>query len=166
MNADSLVQAFMNVLSVVQHNPAPSAFAVIIILLVIQNILLGRRITRLTQGADGISLEGTIHTLGERADVLERYARSSSQKIKDIDERLQTSVRGVAVERFDPFQNAGGQQSFATALLNEHGDGIVLSGIHSRDGVRVYAKDVKGFKSERELSEEEQKAITQAQKNL
>jgi hypothetical protein len=75
-------------------------------------------------------------------------------------------VSGVSVKRFDPFQNAGGQQSFASALLNEKGDGVVLSGIHSRDGVRVYAKEVKKFASERELSEEETGAIAETKIKL
>src|SRR6185369_12752051 len=102
----------------------------------------------------------------ERASALETHAVKAAAAFDNIDARLATSIRSVAMKRFDPFQNAGGQQSFATALLNEKGDGIVISGIHARDGVRVYSKDVSNFKSERELSEEEAQAIEEAKKKL
>ena len=69
--------------------------------------------------------------------------------------------------RFNPFKGtgAGGNQSFATALLNENGDGVVLSSLYSRERVSVYAKPVQKFSSEYELSGEEKQAIKSA-KNL
>jgi hypothetical protein len=90
----------------------------------------------------------------------------SEKGFENLDQRLSTSVRSVAMKRFDPFAGAGGQQSFATAYLNEKGDGVIISGIHSRDGVRVYAKEISNFKSERELSEEERGAVEEAKKKL
>ena len=72
----------------------------------------------------------------------------------------------MALERFDPYQNAGGQQSFSSALINEHGNGIAVSGIHSRDGVRVYAKEIENFVSKIELSEEEARAVKKAKESL
>lgn len=155
-----------NAANSVAQEPIVFGLAILLLLLAIQNMLLGRRLSRLVRGAQGSSLEGLINKLYERIEVLEKYARTSSQKIKNIDGRVGTSVRGVALERFDPFQNSGGQQSFVTAFLNEQGDGVVVSGIHSRDGVRVYAKPVLNFTSERELSDEEKKAVKNAQKNL
>lgn len=107
-----------------------------------------------------------IGKLKERVQKLEAHAKETTLILKETDERLTRSVQGVSVKRFDPFQNAGGQQSFATALLSEKGDGVVISGIHSRDNVRVYAKEVTNFASERELSEEERGAIDDAKKKL
>lgn len=161
-----VLQFANNTLALIVENPIVFGLGFIVFLLLIQNLLLGKRISRLTKGASGQSLERVIHKLDERTELLEKYARSSSEKIKSIDARVETSIRGIATERFDPFQGSGGQQSFTSAFLNEQGDGVVISGIHSRDGVRVYAKQVQDFKSERELSEEEQKAIKKAQKNL
>lgn len=124
------------------------------------------RLHGLTKGGDGKSLEATITKLGERTAGLEKHAATTEAALENVDQRLSSAIRGVSVERFDPFANAGGQQSFASALLNEAGDGIVLSGIHARDGVRVYAKSVTKFTSERELSEEESRAITSAKTKL
>ncbi|MEK7613771.1 MAG: DUF4446 family protein [Patescibacteria group bacterium] len=153
------------VLNLIRYEPILSGLAVLLLYSLIRTSLLSRRLTKLTKGGDGKTLEGTIKKLGDRTTALETHAKTTEVALENVDERLQGAVRGVAVERFDPFGNSG-QQSFATALLNEKGDGVVLSGIHSRDGVRVYAKEIKQFKSERELSEEEAKAVAHSQKTL
>lgn len=139
---------------------------VLLALTLVQVFLLSRRLSRLTRGANAVSLEATIASLSETTASLSEHARVTEAALNNLDTRLMTSVRTVSVRRFDPFQNAGGQQSFATALLNEKGDGVVLSGIHARDSVRVYAKDVHHFMSERELSADEAAAIDDAKKKL
>lgn len=146
--------------------PAVAALAVITLILLVFCVMLSLRIGRLTRGGDGLSLEGTIKALGQRTSALEAYARKNQVTVTDMERRLVRAVQGVALERFDPFQQQGGQQSFAVALLNETGDGVVISGIHSRDQVRVYAKPIQKFASERELSEEEERAVSRAKKNV
>ena len=64
--------------------------------------------------------------------------------------------------RFNPFEETGGNQSFALALLDADGDGWVLSSLHARSGTRVYAKAIVGGRSDTGLSEEETTAIKQA----
>ncbi len=138
----------------------------LLILTLIQTVLLSRRVSLLTRGEGGASLEHVIHSLTSDAAMLTDHAQKTEAAINNLDARLRQAVRGVAVRRFDPFQNSGGQQSFASAFLNEDGDGVVVSGIHARDGVRVYAKEVKKFASERELSSDEKSAIDSAKKKL
>ncbi len=46
--------------------------------------------------------------------------------------------------RYNPFEETGGNQSFALALLDANGDGWVLSSLHARSGTRVYAKAIAG----------------------
>lgn len=147
-------------------SPIVSGLAILVLYALIQDFFLFRRLRRLVRGGDGRTLEGTIKKLNDRVAALETHAVKAEAAFENVDKRLSSTIRGVAVKRFDPFQNAGGQQSFATALLDESGDGIVIAGIHARDGVRVYAKEVMKFKSERELSEEERDAIEEAKKNL
>jgi hypothetical protein len=64
--------------------------------------------------------------------------------------------------RFNPFGDVGGDQSFAVALLDGNHDGIILSSIYSRAGVRIYAKFVQTGTASHTLSDEEEAAITQA----
>lgn len=147
-------------------SPLLAITLVLLFITLVQVFLLSRRIARLTQGATGASLEATIADLGAKTATLTKHATTTEDAINNLDARIQTAVRAVTVRRFDPFQNAGGQQSFASALLNENGDGVVLSGIHARDSVRVYAKNVTHFVSERELSQDEADAIADAKKQL
>jgi len=163
---DGFDAVFHRVLAGMSSDPIISGLAILVLFSLLQDFFLFRRLRRLVRGGDGKTLEGTIRKLDERVGALETHAVKATTAFDNIDERLQTSVRAVSLNRFDPFKNAGGQQSFTTALLNEKGDGIVVSGIHSRDGVRVYAKDVTKFKSERDLSEEEVSAIAEAKKKL
>lgn len=149
-----------------QSNVVLDVVLVLLVLALIRTVMLSRRITLLTRGENGKSLEAMIRTLDTRSTALETHAAKTETALNNLDSRVQNAVRGVSVRRFDPFQNSGGQQSFTSALLNEHGDGIVISGIHARDGVRVYAKEVKAFTSERELSEDEVSAIADAKKKL
>jgi hypothetical protein len=49
--------------------------------------------------------------------------------------------------------------SFSVALLDDAGDGLVITSINGRSETRTYAKGVKGGQSEANLSPEEQQAI-------
>jgi hypothetical protein len=68
----------------------------------------------------------------------------------------------LGLVRYNPFEETGGNQSFALALLDANGDGWVLSSLHARSGTRVYAKAIAAGRSDAALSEEEAAAIRQA----
>jgi hypothetical protein len=91
---------------------------------------------------------------------LERYLQS-------VETRLKTSIRGIHRIRFNPFQGdgSGGFQSFATAFVNEEGTGVIISSLHARDRMSVYAKPISKFISEFELTEEEQEALSKAKES-
>jgi hypothetical protein len=72
------------------------------------------------------------------------------------------ALRHVAVVRYDAFGDMGGRLSFSAALLDDQGDGLVLSSINGRSETRTYAKALVGGQSEHTLSPEEQEAITSA----
>ena len=56
----------------------------------------------------------------------------------------------------------GGRLSFSAALLDDAGDGVVLTSINGRSETRTYAKSVARGGSEHALSPEEQEAIAHA----
>ena len=58
------------------------------------------------------------------------------------------SFQRVGLVRYNPFEETGGNQSFALALLDAAGDGWVLSSLHAREGTRVYAKSITGGRSD------------------
>jgi hypothetical protein len=66
------------------------------------------------------------------------------------------------VVRFNPFEDTGGNQSFAIALLDAHGDGVVISSLHARGSTRIYAKAVRAGRADGAASAEEAQALRQA----
>jgi hypothetical protein len=78
---------------------------------------------------------------------------------------LADALRHVAVVRYDAFPDMGGRLSFSCALLDDAGDGLVLTSINGRSETRTYAKGVKGSASEHQLSPEEEQAITFASRS-
>jgi len=72
------------------------------------------------------------------------------------------ALRHVSVVRYDAFQDMGGRMSFSAALLDDAGDGIVLTAINGRSETRSYAKGVSAGTSDIALSPEEQQAIDAA----
>ena len=77
-------------------------------------------------------------------------------------ELMRDTVSRMAVVRYDAFDDMGGALSFSAALLDERGDGVVLSAINARTETRTYAKPVAGGRSEHNLSNEELRAIEAA----
>jgi hypothetical protein len=72
---------------------------------------------------------------------------------------LRESLQHLAVVRYDAFGDTGGKLSWSMALLDDKGDGVVLTSINSRADARTYAKEIRGFASEAKLSPEEEEAI-------
>lgn len=72
------------------------------------------------------------------------------------------SLRHLAVVRYDAFEAMGGRLSWSLAVLDDQGDGVVLTSIHGRSEARTYAKSIAGWRSEQELSPEEAEAVTSA----
>ena len=61
--------------------------------------------------------------------------------------------------RFNPFDDTGGDQSFALCVADDAGNGFVMSSLHRRTESKVYAKPLSGWHSEYSLSAEEQQAM-------
>jgi len=137
---------------------------VLIVLLIAWIIFLEVRITRLTRGKSGADLEDTLRLVEKDIKSLSEFQTDMEEYLLDVERRLKRSAQGMSTIRFNAFEGTGdgGQQSFASAFLNEHGDGVVLSSIRARDRVGIYAKPIKKYKSEFELTKEEKQAIAEA----
>lgn len=70
-----------------------------------------------------------------------------------------TALRHVAVVRYDAFGDMGGHLSWSLALLDDGGDGVVLTSIYGRSDSRTYAKNVAAWSASQQLSPEEIEAI-------
>jgi hypothetical protein len=121
----------------------------------VKKLLIGSGAKNLGDSLTNIS--GELKDFGTFRTELENY-------LQTVEKRLRKSIQGVHTLRYNPFQGTGegGNQSFVTAFVNEDGDGVVLSSLYSRDRVSIYSKSIKAFKSEFELTQEEQEAIEKA----
>jgi len=97
--------------------------------------------------------------------------KGNTKKLKDLEKQLSDfqqegtyHVQKVALVRFNPFDEMGGDYSFSLALLDGNNTGFIITGLHTRERTRVYIKDVKKGKVNMELSKEERKALDKANK--
>ncbi len=113
-------------------------------------------------GKNAQDLEGVMILLKDEVSDTRESLRALETHLKSVDARLLRSIQYVGMIRFNPFKDAGGDQSFALALLDEAHNGMVISSLYSREGVRVYAKPLEAGKSSYSLSEEEAEAMRRA----
>lgn len=121
-----------------------------------------KRLRRFFIGKKGKDLEDTIVNLEEEIFKLKKAKEIEEKEIKEINLKLKKSIRGLETVRFNPFPDQGSNQSFAIGMLNEEGNGVVLSSLYSRERMSVFAKPIKNGKSEYELTEEEKNVIKKA----
>ncbi|MBM7517903.1 DUF4446 family protein [Nocardioides nitrophenolicus] len=72
------------------------------------------------------------------------------------------ALRHLAVVRYDAFDEMGGRLSWSLALLDDSGDGVVLTSIRGRNEARTYAKSIAAWSGDQELSPEEAEAVAHA----
>lgn len=108
------------------------------------------------------TLRGILQGQSEQVQRLERAIRALHATDKKQQTQIEGSVRKVALLRYDAFEDVGGRLSFSCALLDDHGNGVVLTSINGRQETRVYAKPVSLGTSSHNLSLEEEEAIRRA----
>lgn len=97
-----------------------------------------------------------------RLDELVQRVDSLDGRMPVVEDQGRRAVQRVGVVRFNPFEDTGGNQSFALALLDSKSDGVIISSLHSRQATRLYLKSVAAGKTETALSDEEAEAIRRA----
>ena len=123
---------------------------------------MNRRLLGITRGEEGESLEGVLGAHLEKVHDLSREVERLKTRTASVESAGLRAFQRIGLVRFNPFEDTGGNQSFALALLDAEMNGWVLSSLHARTGTRVYAKPITGGRSEAALSEEETAAIQQA----
>ncbi|GAA4115242.1 hypothetical protein GCM10022215_13930 [Nocardioides fonticola] len=84
------------------------------------------------------------------------------QEVAALRAETRDALRHLAVVRYDAFGDMGGHLSWSLAVVDDGGNGVVLTSIHGRNDARSYAKSVVGWTCEQQLSPEEAEAIAAA----
>jgi len=113
-------------------------------------------------GADRMSLGDLVASQADRLAAARAETQDLRQDVRNLEIAVGRSVQHIGLVRYNPFDEAGGDQSFALALLDRLGNGVVISSLHGRTATRFYAKIVKDGTPATSLSEEEATALKKA----
>lgn len=132
-------------------------------------VSISKRLKRVTRRQGAKLNEGSI---GEVTEWLNEHTESIDtlrRRIDDMDadrasrlNSLAGCLQRVGMVRFNAFDDIGGEQSFALALLDANNNGVVISSLYGRQDARLYAKGIVNGEGERPLSTEEQQALSNA----
>lgn len=153
-----------------------AAFACGALLLVLYHVLVVRRALRAAEGSLRAhdELLGTGDTTGtrrlsrleERQNELAVRAERAEASLLELHALSRTDVSQIGFVRYDAFDDTGSELSYALALLNREGDGVVLTSIYSRADTRTYGKAVKAYQPVVHASAEEIDAINRARSTV
>ena len=96
------------------------------------------------------------------ADALPEDVLGLRQEVAALRAEAAGALRHLAVVRYDAFGDMGGHLSWSLALLDDGGDGVVVTSIHGRSDARTYAKNIAAWTSQQQLSPEEEDAVSHA----
>ena len=156
--------------SLTQHSSQVLLFVIVILVAI---AILVARLTRLQAKSQtrwrslladtsGDNLEKLLYDhLRERMRMQEEIETLRGRTL-ELERRLAENKGHLGLVRFDAFEDVSGNQSFALALYDDQGNGAVLNSIVGRSDCRVYCKPLLNGRSERDLSQEEQRAIREA----
>lgn len=113
-------------------------------------------------GSEGGDLLDVLHRISGEAAGARRAAGAALEEVRRSADEVGAALRHVSVVRYDAFGDQGGRLSFSAALLDDAGDGLVLTSINGRTETRTYAKGVTAGRSEHGLSPEEDEAVQAA----
>ncbi len=143
--------------------------AALLFFLTIWVLVLSLKLNRLTRLLNRLMPEGSERSFDQLLEQLlikqeenRTLLASVETRLEKLHSLLQGCLQRVGLVRFDAFDDIAGQQSFSVALLDNEGNGIVITSLFGRTESRCYAKPVIQGNSPHRLSEEEMAAIRQA----
>lgn len=143
--------------------------AVLTLWLLIWNFIQGgklrkvrRRYEQMMQGTGIEDLEGLLIDLKNQQGKIEDIQSEQQQELDRVKTLLPKQKAKVGIKRYNAFGERGNDLSFSVAFVDDMKNGVVITGLYSRDGSYVYAKPLTGGESPHSLSSEEVEAIALA----
>lgn len=141
----------------------------LVLILLVSNILLSRRMKKLQRRRqaklEDARVGDIVDCLAEHFEALahlsDRMSRVEARQDEQAEELAQC-LRRVGIVRFDAFDDVGGEQSFALALMDGNKRGVIVSSLYGRQDSRFYAKEIVNGNGDRALSDEEKNALDKA----
>lgn len=139
----------------------PFGALIVALLALVFAIMMHMRVRRIFRSANSTDIEKLLKLHTKTLEDFVRFQAESTNYMKSLDGRIKQKITNIATTRFNPFQGEGigGNQSFSSVFADEKGDGVVITSMHTRERTNVFAKPLKNWSSEYELSEEEKQAV-------
>ena len=146
---------------------ACSVIAAVLSVAVYHATVVGPRLRALARILSGESGSGDAVAADVRARGLEgAFAKRTEERLTELERVVHTDIFRLGFVRYNSFSDVGSDLSFALALLNEAGDGMVLTSIYSREETRTFGKAVRKYVPQHDASTEEQQAIAMARTGM
>ncbi len=145
----------MNIQSLEAQNVLLIILSLLVLILIIQNIFLRKKYKKIFKQNNGLSIENVLSGHLSRTDDIENKIKELFSNILKIENHSKNLINSAKIKRYNPFKDSGSDQSFTISLLDGKNSGLLLTGLHSREGIMIYAKPVKNGVSQYKLSNEE-----------
>jgi len=143
-----------------------TALVIAVLLAVILAIWQTIQIQAVRRKVDAVPRDGNVvallRSIDERSQINKGAVEAVSKRVTEVESRLPFAISYVGVVAYNAFGNITGNQSRSIALLNERGDGLVITLLASREETVFYTKEVRGGKGLEQLSPEERAAVERA----
>lgn len=128
------------------------------------NLWLTQKIKKLTRGGSFDNLDQVLKSIDNDMVSMQNFSKQTIDKMKNFEERIKISQSNLDITHYKAFSgmDSGGNTSFALTILNEKGDGFILSSMQARERMSLFCKPVKNFRTEGILTEEEKSSLTKA----
>lgn len=136
------------------------------LLIVFDHIRLSRMIKKyksLLKGLSEKNIEDLMISYSNEMDIIKKEINGQIEnRIANIEDKMPACLRNVGLVTYNAFENVGNNMSFSFAALNDKKDGVVITGIYTRENSYVYAKEIINGQPSKELSKEEKEALNKA----
>lgn len=139
---------------------------VLAIVAIASNNRLRKRLAQWKEIASSTDLEEIFSsTKNAVADVRQTLAGVNMQ-VESLENQLRKKVSTPVMRRYNAFAEVGNDLSYSVALIDDAGDGVVLTSIYGREDSVTYGKPLHAGDSDYLLTAEEQTVIQAVQNNV
>ncbi len=139
------------------------AVGVLVVVLVIwqtiQLLAIRRKVDAVPQDGNTVAM---LRSLDERTAANTSALSDIAGRLGEVEARIPHTISRIGVVAYDAFGNITGNQSRSIALMNDSGDGLVITLLTAREETIFFTKEVRNGKGVQELSPEERAAVQRA----
>lgn len=141
---------------------AIGSIGILLIIVIVWNIRTEKRLRKLFRGTKHISIENILTNALKTIENHESRLAAEENHSKVLHEQISQCLRNAVIKRYSAFNDGTAQNSFTLTLINDRGDGVILSSLYARERMSIYAKNIVAGKAQTELTEEEKVALSEA----